>query len=89
MRLLSRRHAGLFVFLCAVQVGLASPAEASRLPLVNSQMLLFLQTVSGPNLCISYSYDRNGNVLVKSNSSYGAQATWGSSVYGCFKWTSS
>lgn len=89
MRLFSRKYAGLFLFICAAQAVLATPAQASSLSLVSSQMLMFLQIASAPNQCISYSYDRNGNITARNNKAYGAQGTWGSSVYGCFSWTSS
>lgn len=54
--------------------------------LSNAIGLAAVQSVSAPNACISYSYDRNGNILTKSAGTYG-QATWGSSAYACFSWT--
>ena len=55
--------------------------------LVNSQVLVALQAVTGQNQCVSYAYDLNGNITAKNNLSFGATATWGSSTFGCFSWT--
>lgn len=74
---------------CAAHLAMAAPARAIGLTLVGGQMLALLQSASSPNLCISYTYDRNGNVLVKTNSTFGAHASWGSSIYGCFVWAGS
>lgn len=76
-----------FGIACAAQLPLAASAEANSIARINSQMLMLIQSVSGPNLCISYTYDGNGNVLLKANSAFGPQASWGTSTYGCFAWT--
>ena len=39
-------------------------------------------------VCIVYSYDANGNRLSQTvNIATGSTPTWGSGVWGCFKWT--
>jgi len=71
-----------------------SPAESQpassghdRLPtFVNSEVLAILQAVSAQNQCIIYAYDHNGNITTRTDQTFGA-ATWGSSVFGCVKWT--
>lgn len=78
----------LLAFLCGTQLAFTTPAEASGVMLVSSDMLALFQIASSPNFCVAYSYDRNGNLLVKTNGTYG-QAVWGSASFGCFSWTSS
>ena len=65
----------------------AAPFRGQAFGLVNSQVLVALQAVTGQNQCVSYTYDLNGNITAKSNLSFGATATWGSSTFGCFSWT--
>lgn len=40
-------------------------------------------------LCVAYGYDANGNRTSQNNTIAAApeQPTWGSGVFGCFKWT--
>lgn len=42
------------------------------------------------NTCVAYVYDQNGNRTSQTNTTSGTpeQATWGSGVMGCFKWSS-
>ena len=87
MRLL-KKIATLLTFLCGTQLAFSTPAKASGVILASTDMLALFQTVSAANLCIAYSYDLNGNLLVKTSSTYGASATWGSSSFGCFSWSS-
>jgi hypothetical protein len=64
-------------------------AHASPAVLVNSQLIAAIQAVSGPNACIRFTYDLNGNRKTQTSSVFGAPGvTWGSAVYGCFGWTS-
>ncbi len=88
MRLFSKRRARLFAFLCVFQLIPTTPGKAAGLVLMNSEMLALIQIIGSQNLCITYSYDHNGNIVTRNNLAYGAQGTWGSSVYGCFNWTS-
>ena len=78
---------GALFFVCAGQLMLTAPAHASGISLLSGQMLMLLQSAT-PNQCISYSYDHNGNITVRSNLAYGATATWGTSIFGCFSWSS-
>lgn len=83
---MKRGRIAIAICLCASQVlVLASPAQASSLLLLNSHMLSLFQSAS--NQCFIYSYDPNGNRLALSNVTYSSTGAWGSSVYGCFSWT--
>jgi len=84
--MLTKARAGLFVSLIALQALFALPAQASSLAVMNSNILALFQAVGAPNQCVSYTYDKNGNILVRANQTYGSQATWGSSTFGCFSW---
>lgn len=77
--------ARLLVFLCLSQIAIAAPARASGFLLVNSSIMLFLQ--SATSQCFVYSYDRNGNRLARGNQTYVARGFWGTSTYGCFNWS--
>jgi YD repeat-containing protein len=47
-----------------------------------------LATVRYDNgLCVAYAYDQNGNRTSQANTTSGAVATWGTGLWGCFKWT--
>jgi len=83
------RPAVLLGTLCAFQMIVASPAQASSLAFVNSNVLALFQAVGAPNQCVSYAYDKNGNITVRTNQTFGTQAVWGSVQFGCFSWTSS
>ena len=61
--------------------------RVSKVVVVNSNLLVMYQIVSGQNQCFVYTYDQNGNRLTRSNLNPGATATWGSAVYGCYNWT--
>ena len=41
-------------------------------------------------VCVVYTYDANGNRLSQTTYPAGSagSATWGTGIYGCFKWTS-
>jgi hypothetical protein len=71
----------------------AAPAAASAAArvaaarVVRTDMLALFQAISAPNQCISYQYDKNGNVTVKISGTFGATTTWGSASFGCFTWT--
>lgn len=86
MRIVNAKNMSLIGFLALFQMVLVTPVQATPLVLLSSQMLLLSQVVSPPNQCISYSYDRNGNIIVRTDQAYGSSGTWGSSVYGCFSW---
>jgi hypothetical protein len=87
LRSLIRRGVSVSV-LGALQLACASPAQATGLSLVNSQMLAAVQLLSGPNLCVIFTHDRNSNRTAQNNVVFGAPGTvWGSAVYGCFAWT--
>lgn len=45
-----------------------------------------VQAIAAQNQCLTYSYDKNGNRQVETSMTFGSTATWGSSVYGCFRW---
>ena len=65
----------------------AARRNRDRLPtFVNSEVLAILQAVSAQNQCMVYAYDHNGNITARTDQTFGA-ATWGSSVFGCVKWT--
>lgn len=85
MRLRLKSIARLFLVLCLSQTAFAAPARASSFLLVNSSIMLFLQ--SATSQCFVYSYDRNGNRLARGNQAYVARGFWGSSTYGCFNWS--
>jgi hypothetical protein len=69
-------------------VNIASPAHASGLLLVGSDISGVLQVLINPNICIAYTYDLNGNRIAQINTGFGSGgATWGSATYGCFSWT--
>lgn len=82
-----RRSMRLMGFACVLQMGLAAPAEASGISMINAQLLAAIQTIGAQPHCFTYTYDRNGNRLSQSSVNYSATATWGSSVYGCSIWT--
>lgn len=85
MRLSVKMYARILSVCFLSQLVLASPAQASSLLLLNSHMLSLFQSAS--NQCFIYSYDPNGNRLALSNVTYSSTGAWGSSVYGCFSWT--
>lgn len=64
----------------------ATPARAQPFSFVHGDLLAALQAVSAQNQCMLYAYDHNGNITARTDQTFGA-ATWGSSVFGCFKWT--
>ena len=80
------RPAKSLVCLLGAQLALTSPVQASAGMLVNSNLLVALQSMG--NICVGYSYDQNGNITARSNLTYGAQGTWGTAVFGCFTWAS-
>ena len=44
---------------------------------------------AAPNMCLSFTYDKNGNRLTQTTAGLNAQAVWGSSTYPCFVWSAS
>jgi hypothetical protein len=74
-------------FTGAVHFAPIAPAQASSAVPMNSNLIALYQIVSGQNQCFVYTYDHNGNRLTRGNLNPGATATWGSSVYGCYNWT--
>jgi len=44
---------------------------------------------AAPNMCLSFTYDKNGNRLTQTTAGVNAQAVWGSSTYPCFVWSAS
>lgn len=74
---------------CIALAMATSPAHANGAILVSDQISsLIHMMVTVPNLCISYSYDANGNRIVQTNAAYGTPgAVWGTAVYACFNWT--
>ena len=44
---------------------------------------------AAPNMCLSFTYDKNGNRLTQKTAGLNAQAVWGSSTYPCFVWSAS
>ena len=87
MRLPSRRGATLLTLAGVFQLVAAVPAQASGAFFVNTEMLAMLQVMGSQNVCFTYSYDHNGNRLSKDNQTFATTGTWGSSVFGCFIWT--
>lgn len=85
----SAKQFGLLASLGALQMLFASPAQASSLAFANSHILMMFQAAGAPNQCVSYTYDKNGNITVRTNQTYGSGTTWGSSLFGCFSWTAS
>lgn len=72
-------------------LGLADrDAKRSHLLLSGLSVIQLLALVQGasPNQCVTYAFDLNGNITTRTDAIYGATATWGSSAYGCFNWTS-
>jgi hypothetical protein len=84
-----RRMVCLVIALSGLQMALAVPAHASSLMVLGGSMSASLMMFINPNLCITYSYDLNGNRTAQTNATYGTPGTtWGSAVYACFDWTS-
>ena len=73
----------------AFQMLFASPAQASSVAFANGHILMMFQAAGAPNQCVSFNYDKNGNITTRVNQSFGAGATWGASLFGCFSWTAS
>jgi len=88
MRLLSARRARAILLACAAILAPIQSAQAANSVLMNSQMLALFQAISAPNVCVTYSYDLNGNRKTQNTMLWGSPGTtWGSAVYGCFSWT--
>jgi hypothetical protein len=85
----SARHTALLATICGVQLVFAGSAQAATAAFLNSNVLMLFQAAGAPNQCISFAYDKNGNITVRTNQAFGSQATWGSVKFGCFSWTSS
>jgi len=65
------------------------PAHANTLLVLDSSISASLMMLINPNLCITYSYDLNGNRTARTDATYGSPGTvWGSAIYACFDWTS-
>ena len=67
-----------------------SPARVAEFSLLLGEQLVVVTQLmlAAQNLCIAYSYDRNGNRLNQVSSGL-TQATWGGASYPCFVWTAS
>lgn len=89
MRSLCALRRSLALGACCMQILWAAPASAAGFWLTNTQLLLLMQSVASQNECVSYTFDKNGNVLTKVSQAHGSAAVWGSSVFGCFSWTAS
>ena len=88
MRVLSMRPGRCLAVALAAQLALISPAHAASSVLINSQMLALFQAIGTPNICVTYTYDLNGNRKTQNSMLWGAPGTtWGSAIYGCFSWT--
>jgi hypothetical protein len=71
--------------------GSAQAATTTDVPIppasvVNIRVIAALQAIAAQNQCMLYSYDHNGNITARTDQGFGT-ATWGSSMFGCFKWT--
>jgi hypothetical protein len=89
MALISKKVMKMALCLGALQFASAAPAQALGLGMVSGQVAGIIQMLISPNLCITYTYDLNGNRTAQSNVTYGSPgAVWGSAVYACFDWTS-
>jgi len=64
----------------------ARPAPAHLPAYVNGEVIAALQGIAAQNQCLLYTYDHNGNITARVDQGFGT-AAWGSSVFGCFKWT--
>jgi hypothetical protein len=80
--------AKLVAAVIGLQLAQIHPALHSNAMLFDASMSAFLQSSEVQNVCTVYTYDHNGNLLATNNQTFGASATWGSSSYGCFTWTS-
>jgi hypothetical protein len=67
------------------QLAVATPRSGARRFPIAASMLAAVQAAGAQNVCFAYGYDRNGNRISKTNLTWGS-GTWGSSVFGCFKW---
>lgn len=79
----------LLGFLCLFQLLASAPAQASSFAAINSNILALFQASGAPNQCVSYTYDKNGNITVRINQTYTSQPSWGVALFGCFSWSSS
>ncbi|MDX8448502.1 RHS repeat domain-containing protein [Mesorhizobium captivum] len=76
----------LLLAAAAMVVELASPALANSAVNYGYDLLGRVATALYDNgLCVAYTYDANGNRTSQVNSMQ--TAVWGSSAWGCFKWT--
>lgn len=89
MQLFCKHKTAIFAFLCGLQMTFFGPAHATPLVLLDSSLSSSLMVlISTGDLCVTYSYDANGNRIAQSSHVFGTPgAVWGSGVYGCFNWT--
>lgn len=75
-------------FLLSIPFILASPASANNSVSYTYDIVGRLTTAAYDNgMCISYSYDANGNRTSQTNSTASTDLVWGQSLWGCSKWT--
>lgn len=76
-----------FALWCSVlpEQAVASPADLY----ITSASSELIMLISSSAMCLVYTYDANGNRISLSTFPLDASgATWGSSTFGCFNWTS-
>lgn len=84
---MSRSRFGFVIPVFVTSLLFATPANAiTPIPLA-AGMMMFVQATTYVNQCVTYTYDKNGNLKVRSNNQYGTQTVWGASTFGCFSWT--
>jgi uncharacterized protein (DUF2252 family) len=83
-----------FVSVLMLQGGLAAAQSGGSQPVTKrsasaARVASSAQSASASqNLCISYTYDRNGNRLTQTSAPVETQQpVWGSSKYACFVWS--
>jgi hypothetical protein len=75
--------------ICLLGLALApTPAKANGVLLLRPQIVLPAAVLLGAgSLCVTFTYDANGNRTAQTVVAIGAGAvTWGSGAFGCFVW---
>jgi YD repeat-containing protein len=78
-----------FPLLVAIIVSIAGGSAAASVAYTYDQNGRLNTAHYDNGICVTYSYDPNGNRTAQTNLAVGSPppATWGSSVWGCFNWT--